>query len=190
MYRILAGAQEVRERRAQRRHPAYARPELLATGPNELWSWDISKLRGPAKWTYYQLYVILDTRPRQWPDIQELDSTKPRAPQSLHDSQCGSMVKCADPPGSTSPTRRPVLPPSRARRTSGRTRAARSAHRVAVSTRRSGEHQPRRSPSRRLSRLHRPGVSRRSGRRSSDPCPSRRRSRAADTQSDPGPGRA
>ncbi len=67
MYRLLAGAQEVRERRDQRRHPAYARPELLATGPNELWSWDISKLRGPAKWTYYQLYVILDVYSRYVP---------------------------------------------------------------------------------------------------------------------------
>ena len=64
MYRILADAAEVRERRDQRRHPVYARPELLATGPNELWSWDITKLRGPAKWTYYQLYVILDVYSR------------------------------------------------------------------------------------------------------------------------------
>ena len=67
MYRILAEASEVRERRAQRRHPVYARPELLATGPNELWSWDITKLRGPAKWTYYQLYVILDVFSRYVP---------------------------------------------------------------------------------------------------------------------------
>jgi len=64
MYRILAEASEVRERRAQRRHPVYARPELLATGPNELWSWDITKLRGPARWTYYQLYVLLDVYSR------------------------------------------------------------------------------------------------------------------------------
>ena len=60
MYRILAGADEVRERRNQRHHPTYARPELLATGPNKLWSWDITRLRGPARWTYFQLYVILD----------------------------------------------------------------------------------------------------------------------------------
>jgi putative transposase len=60
MYRILAGNQEVRERRAQLRHPQYAAPELLATGPNQLWSWDITKLHGPAKWTYFYLYVILD----------------------------------------------------------------------------------------------------------------------------------
>ena len=51
MYRILATAAEVRERRAQLRHPAYAKPELLASAPNELWSWDITTLKGPAKWT-------------------------------------------------------------------------------------------------------------------------------------------
>jgi putative transposase len=67
MYRILAAAGEVRERRDQRCHPIYAKPELLATGPNELWSWDITKLRGPAKWTYYQLYVILDVFSRYVP---------------------------------------------------------------------------------------------------------------------------
>ena len=60
MYRVLAGAAEVRERRHQRRHPAYTKPELLATGPNQVWSWDITKLLGPVKWTYYCLYVILD----------------------------------------------------------------------------------------------------------------------------------
>ena len=60
-------AGEVRERRAQLRHPAYAKPELLATGPNELWSWDISKLKGPAKWTYYYLYVLLDVFSRYVP---------------------------------------------------------------------------------------------------------------------------
>lgn len=61
MYRILAAHHGgVRERRNQLTHPAYAKPELLATRPNELWSWDVSKLKGPAKWTYYYLYVILD----------------------------------------------------------------------------------------------------------------------------------
>ena len=60
MYRILAGEGEARERRDQLVHPAYQKPELLATGPNQLWSWDITKLRGPAKWTYFYLYVILD----------------------------------------------------------------------------------------------------------------------------------
>jgi putative transposase len=60
MYRVLATAQEVRERRNQLRHPVYVKPELLATGPNQVWSWDITKLLGPVKWTYYYLYVILD----------------------------------------------------------------------------------------------------------------------------------
>lgn len=60
MYRILAEQGQSRERRDQRVHPAYAKPELLATRPNELWSWDITKLLGPAKWTYFYLYVILD----------------------------------------------------------------------------------------------------------------------------------
>jgi putative transposase len=61
MYRILAAHHGgVRERRAQLTHPGYAKPELLAERPNELWSWDVSKLKGPAKWTYYYLYVILD----------------------------------------------------------------------------------------------------------------------------------
>jgi putative transposase len=60
MYRILAGQGESRERRAQLPHPAYAVPELLATGPNQLWSWDITKLKGPVKWTSYSLYVLLD----------------------------------------------------------------------------------------------------------------------------------
>jgi putative transposase len=60
MYRILDENQEVRERRNQLRHPPYVKPELLATHPNQLWSWDITKLLGPAKWTYYYLYTILD----------------------------------------------------------------------------------------------------------------------------------
>ena len=60
MYRVLAVNQEVRERRNQLRHPNYAAPELLARRPNELWSWDITKLLGPAKWTYFYLYVMLD----------------------------------------------------------------------------------------------------------------------------------
>jgi putative transposase len=60
MYRILKEQGEVRERRNQLCHPVYPKPELLATGPNQLWSWDITKLKGPVKWTYYYLYVILD----------------------------------------------------------------------------------------------------------------------------------
>jgi putative transposase len=60
MYRILTEHAEVRERRNQLRHPAYHKPELLATGPNQVWSWDITKLRGPSKGVYYYLYVIID----------------------------------------------------------------------------------------------------------------------------------
>ena len=60
LYRILAENHEVRERRNQLRHPNYKKPELLATGPNQVWSWDITKLLGPVKWNYFQLYVILD----------------------------------------------------------------------------------------------------------------------------------
>jgi len=60
MYRILESEGESRERRDQLVHPSYSKPELLATAPNQLWSWDITKLRGPVKWTYFYLYVILD----------------------------------------------------------------------------------------------------------------------------------
>ena len=60
MYRILAENAEVRERRDQLRHPTYKKPELLATAANQVWSWDITKLLGPAKWTYFYLYVLLD----------------------------------------------------------------------------------------------------------------------------------
>jgi putative transposase len=60
MYRLLAAQGETGERRSQLRHPAYARPELLATGPNQLWSWDITKLKGPRPWTLFHLYVLLD----------------------------------------------------------------------------------------------------------------------------------
>jgi putative transposase len=60
MYRLLDAAHEIKERRDQVRRPHYAAPELLATRPNEVWSWDITKLLGPAKWTYFYLYVILD----------------------------------------------------------------------------------------------------------------------------------
>jgi putative transposase len=60
MYRVLEDAGEVRERRDQARHPHYKAPELLATAPNQVWSWDITKLLGPVKWAYFYLYVILD----------------------------------------------------------------------------------------------------------------------------------
>ena len=75
MYRILEEHGEVRERRNQRRHPNYTKPELLAEAPNQVWSWDITKLRGPVKWTYYYLYVILDIFSRY---VGWLDAGSPR----------------------------------------------------------------------------------------------------------------
>jgi putative transposase len=60
MYRVLEEDGATHERRDQLTHPPYQKPELLATAPNQLWSWDITKLRGPVKWTYFYLYVILD----------------------------------------------------------------------------------------------------------------------------------
>ena len=60
MYRILEQEEELKERRKQVSRPLYVKPELLATGPNQVWSWDITKLKGPVKWTYYYLYVIMD----------------------------------------------------------------------------------------------------------------------------------
>jgi putative transposase len=60
MYRVLESNGSTRERRDQLIHPPYQKPELLATASNQLWSWDITKLRGPVKWTYFYLYVILD----------------------------------------------------------------------------------------------------------------------------------
>jgi putative transposase len=60
MYRLLGRNKEIAERRNQLRHPVYKKPELLATAPNQVWSWDITKLLGPVKWSYFYLYVILD----------------------------------------------------------------------------------------------------------------------------------
>jgi putative transposase len=64
MYRILRAEQQVRERRRQARRPANVKPELMADGPNQVWSWDITKLAGPHKWTWFHLYVILDVYSR------------------------------------------------------------------------------------------------------------------------------
>jgi putative transposase len=67
MYRVLHAHDEVHERRRQATHPAHKKPELVATGPNEVWSWDISKLLGPVKWSYYYLYVVIDIYSRYVP---------------------------------------------------------------------------------------------------------------------------
>ena len=65
MYRVLASEVPVQERRAQRTHPEYKKPELMATAPNQVWSWDITRLLGPKKWSYFYLYVILDIYSRR-----------------------------------------------------------------------------------------------------------------------------
>lgn len=67
MYRVLDESDEVRERRQQRQHPVHKKPELLATGPNQVWSWDITKLRGPRKWESFSLYTVLDIYSRYVP---------------------------------------------------------------------------------------------------------------------------
>src|SRR5216683_5611677 len=67
MYRLLRAEGEVRERRRLATHPARVKPELVATGPNTIWSWDISKLLGPEKWTYFHLYVVIDIYSRYVP---------------------------------------------------------------------------------------------------------------------------
>lgn len=96
MYRILGDHGEVRERRRQRRHPVYAKPELLATGPNQVWSWDITKLMGPAKWSYFYLYVILDIFSRRVVGWHVADSEKSILFKALfHDAVAKSDI----PPG-------------------------------------------------------------------------------------------
>jgi len=96
MYRILAENQEIRERRHQLQHPAYAKPELLATHPNQLWSWDITKLRGPVTWTYYYLYVILDVYSRYVVGWMIAERESEELAQELIRATC---VKQGIPPG-------------------------------------------------------------------------------------------
>jgi putative transposase len=89
MYRILAQHDEVRERRDLLRHPNYRKPQLLATAPDQVWSWDITKLLGPAKWTYYHLYVVLDIFSRYvvgWL-VAERESSA-LAQRLVHESAC------------------------------------------------------------------------------------------------------
>ena len=91
MYRILESAGEARERRDQLVHPAYAKPELLATGPNQLWSWDITKLLGPAKWTYFYLYVILDVFSRYVVGWMVADGESSELAKRLIADTCGKQ---------------------------------------------------------------------------------------------------
>jgi Integrase core domain len=91
MYRILESEGEARERRDQRVHPAYTKPELLATGPNQLWSWDITKLLGPAKWTYFYLYVILDVFSRYVVGWMVADGESSELAKRLIADTCGKQ---------------------------------------------------------------------------------------------------
>jgi putative transposase len=88
MYRILTSNHEVRERRNQLRHPRHAKPELLATGPNQVWSWDITKLKGPRKWVYYYLYVLLDIFSRYVVGWMVAQSESGRLAQRLIEESC------------------------------------------------------------------------------------------------------
>lgn len=103
MYRILDDNQEVRERRNQLQHPSYTKPELLAEAPNQVWSWDITKLLGPVKWTYFYLYVIIDIYSRfvvGWmvADRESSDLAKRLIDESYlkHGIQEGQLVLHAD----------------------------------------------------------------------------------------------
>ena len=88
MYRLLAEGGESRERRNQRRHPIYTKPELVATAPNEVWSWDITKLLGPRKWTYYYLYVLLDLYSRHAVGWMVADRENARLASNLIEETC------------------------------------------------------------------------------------------------------
>ena len=103
MYRILGAHQQVRERRDQVRHPCYQAPELIATGSNEVWSWDITKLLGPTKWTYFYLYVILDIFSRYvvgwmlgYRESAELAKKLIEQTLQRHDIEPGSLTVHAD----------------------------------------------------------------------------------------------
>jgi putative transposase len=96
LYRILDDHDEVRERRDQLRHPVYAKPELLAEAPNQVWSWDITKLAGPAKWTYFYLYVILDIFSRRVVGWCVADAESATLFKALFDD---TLEKHAVPPG-------------------------------------------------------------------------------------------
>ena len=81
-YRLLRASGETRGRRNELTHPAYAKPELLASGPRELWSWDITKLKGPAKWVCFHLYVILDVFSRYVIGWMMRRGSRPSSPTS------------------------------------------------------------------------------------------------------------
>jgi putative transposase len=88
MYRILSEHEQVRERRAQRRHPEYVKPQLVATKPNQVWSWDTTKLPGPTKGSYFTLYVLLDIFSRYIVGWQVTKSESAAVAQELIDACC------------------------------------------------------------------------------------------------------
>lgn len=88
MYRVLAANDQVRERRAQRQHPAYTKPQLVATAPNQVWSWDTTKLPGPTKGTYFTLYLILDLFSRYIIGWQVATRESATVAQQLIDACC------------------------------------------------------------------------------------------------------
>jgi putative transposase len=96
MYRILRAEDEVRERRRQARHPAHAKPELCATRPNQVWSWDITKLHGPHKWTYYYLYVIIDIHSRYVPGWMIAPRESAELAKTLLDDTCAKQGVARD----------------------------------------------------------------------------------------------
>ena len=96
MYRILHANSAVRDRRQQLRHPTYIKPELLAVKPNEVWSWDITKLKGPVKWTYFYLYVIIDIFSRRVVGWRIADAENAALFKGLFDD---TLSKHAIPPG-------------------------------------------------------------------------------------------
>ena len=96
MYRILNSVQEVKERRNQLRHPQYKKPELLATGPNQVWSWDITKVKGPEKWNQYYLYVIIDIYSRYVVGWMLASRETGALAKDLIEEACRRQSICAD----------------------------------------------------------------------------------------------
>ena len=98
MYRILVAEQPVRERRNQLTHPRYTKPELLATASNQTWSWDITRLLGPKRWTYFHLYVLLDIFSRYVVGWMSPSAKAPRWPAGSSSNRASSKVsslKCS-----------------------------------------------------------------------------------------------
>jgi putative transposase len=88
MYRVLEDHDQVRERRAQRRHPEHVKPQLVATAPNQVWSWDTTKLPGPTRGTYFTLYVIIDIFSRYIVGWQVTTSESAAVAQRLIEACC------------------------------------------------------------------------------------------------------